>query len=127
MEIDDGILSRRRWILLGVVALVLLVGVAALAFTSAADAPPAPVKARALAPDVLAWRVGDTARVRSALAASNAAGPATLHGSPCNMTTGATGKIVEIGGPLSDPRGWVELATPGCAGWVSIHRIEVAR
>ena len=125
MQIDDGILSRRRWASLGAIALVLLAGVVVLAITSAPDAPKQPRRAVAFATP--AWRIGDTARVSIALDASDAAGPATTHGSPCRMEAGATGKITEIGGPLSDPRGYVELATPRCAGWVSIHRIETAQ
>lgn len=125
MQIDEGVLSRRRWVLLGAVALVLLAGVSLLSITAAQNAQQ-PAR-RVVAFATPAWRVGDTARVSIALDAFSAAGPATLHGSICRMVAGATGKIVEIGGPLSDPRGWVELATPGCAGWVSIHRIEAAR
>ena len=33
MQIDDGILSRRRWVSLGAIALVLLAGVAVLTVT----------------------------------------------------------------------------------------------
>ncbi len=125
MQIDEGILSRRRWVSLAAIALLLLAGAAVLALTGAQDARQPARRVVAFATPV--WRVGDTARVSIALDASDAAGPATTHGSPCRMEAGATGKITEIGGSLSDPRGWVELATPRCAGWVSIYRIEAAQ
>lgn len=125
MQIDEGILSRRRWVSLGAIALLLLAGAVVLTLTGAQDAGQPARRVVAFATPI--WRVGDTARVSIALDASGAAGPATTHGSPCRMEAGATGRITEIGGPLGDPRGWVELATPRCAGWVSIHRIEAAQ
>lgn len=125
MQIDEGILSRRRWVSLGAIALLLLAGVVVLTLTGAQDAPRQPRRVVAFATPT--WRVGDTAGVSIALDASAAAGPAAVHGSSCRMAAGATGRITEIGGPLGDPRGWVKLATPRCAGWVSIHRIVAAQ
>jgi hypothetical protein len=73
VQIDEGVLSRRRWVLLGVVALVLLAGVSLLSITAAQnDQQPA---RRVVAFATPAWRVGDTARVSIALDASSAAGP----------------------------------------------------
>ena len=120
MGIDDGILSRRRWVLLGAIALLLLAGAVVLAVTGAQDAPRRVVVA---APT---WRIGDNARVTIALDASNAAGSVDVHGSPCRMAAGAVGKITGIGGPLSSPRGWLEVATPRCAGWVWGHLLAPA-
>lgn len=114
MQVDEGILNRRTWIIVGVafvVVLTLLIG------GTVGNQPPAPapyVDPTATPP----WRYGDAAVVVAQTSATAASGSVDVHGVLCEMPAGATGTVVELGISLGDPQTYVELRTAGCTGWV---------
>ena len=118
---DEGILRRRTWVIVGSAFGLILVAV--LAATIWQSAQPTAVEVWR-APEQVTWRIGDTARVRTTLAAAAAAGlPAQVGAAGCTMQAGAVGRIVEIGGPLASPTAFVEVQTDGCSGWLPVAAV----
>ena len=71
------------------------------------------------------WQVGNWIVITRQVDAAESAGPAYEHGLVCVFFPDTTGYIVEIGGPLSNPRGYVEVSSQNCSGWVPITAIRM--
>lgn len=120
---DEGILDWRRWTAVGVVGIVLLVLLAGGVIASQRQPITNPVHQP---PPIVGWSVGATAIVKAQTNAADAAGPAAVHGTSCVMAAGTRGEIIEIGGPMDEPRRYVKLRTDGCTGWLAVGSIRKA-
>lgn len=120
---DEGILNRRTWILVGVLFGLLAVVVLAATIVQPTIKPPRPAVDTAPRPAPVVLNVGDLVKVRITTVASDAAGPPLQGAIPCTMQAGLVGRVVELGGSLSNPRGYAEVSTPECTGWLPVQSL----
>lgn len=126
MQIDDGILSRRRWVSLGAIALVLLAGVVVLAVTSApSSARPVALTPARYPTSAPAPRVGDRVYVRGPYAARDASSSAAPV--VCQLDPTRIGVVLELGASVASTRlDWGKVSIGGCTGWITLDDLGKA-
>ena len=120
MQIDDGILSRRRWVLLGAIALLLLAGAVVLAVTGApSSARPVALTPARYPTSAPALHVGDRVYARGPYAARDASSSAAQV--VCQLDPTKIGVVLELGASVASTRlDWGKVSIGGCTGWITL-------